>query len=156
MDTLTVDGVRVFASVPESAFAVLGWATDCLPDSPAAADTALTVSRLFASAVLYSTSGHSGCPVIVSIAIGRGMARIHVIDQGARLKLSQAVPSVAIALASAPRPAAGLTIVRELTESVAEGPDRCLTLRVAGPVRPSPPDGPGDDGMGHEFEAGAR
>ena len=70
------------------------------------------VSELFTNAILYTTSGHSGGLVTVSIAISRGMARIHVIDQGASLELGQAAPSTAAAAAAAPRLGAGLTIVR--------------------------------------------
>ena len=86
------------------------------------------------------------------------MARIHVIDQGGHLELSQAARSVAAAaVAEAPHLGAGLTIVRELAdEFVAEGPDKCFTLRVAAPVRPSPPDGPGESGAGVEHWAGSR
>ena len=60
------------------------------------------VSELFTNAILYTTSGHPGGLVTVSIAISRGMARIHVIDQGAFLELSQAAPSTAAAAATAP------------------------------------------------------
>ena len=82
METLAVNGVRIFAGVPESVRAARAWIADCLPDSPAAADAALMVSELFTNAILYSMSGHPGGVVTVSIAIGRGKARIHVIDQG--------------------------------------------------------------------------
>jgi anti-sigma regulatory factor (Ser/Thr protein kinase) len=147
--TLTVNGVRTFAGVPESVRAARAWVADCLPDSSAAADAALMVSELFTNAILYSTSGHPGGLVTMSIAIGRGMARIHVIDQGGHLELSQAARSVAAAVAEAPHLGAGLTIVRDLAdEFAAEGPDKCFTLRVAVPVRPSPPDGPGESGAG--------
>jgi anti-sigma regulatory factor (Ser/Thr protein kinase) len=127
-----------------------------LPDSPAAADAALMVSELFTNAVLYSTSGHPGGTVTVSIALGRGKARIHVIDQGGYLELSQAAPSVATAVAEAPHLGVGLTIVRELADEFAtEGPDKCFTLRVAGPARPSLPDGPGGNGAGARAGAAA-
>ena len=113
------------------------------------------VSELFANAILYTTSGHSGGLVTVSIAISRGMARIHVIDQGASLELGQAAPSTAAAAAAAPRLGAGLTIVRQLAdEFVTEGPDKCFTLRVAGPVRPSLSDGPGGSELEHERRGG--
>ena len=72
------------------------------------------VSELFTNAISYSASGHSGGQVTVSIAISRGMARIHVIDQGA---LSRAQPGGSFVplrpLAAAPRLGAGLTIVRD-------------------------------------------
>ena len=147
METLVLNGVRTFAGVPESVRAARAWVADCLPDSPAAANAALMVTELFTNAVLYSTSGHAGGLVTVSIALGRGMARIHVIDQGGHLELSQAARSVVAAVAEAPRLGAGLTIVRELAdEFVAEGPDKCFTFRIAVPVRPSPPNGPGESG----------
>ena len=156
METLVVNGVRTFAGVPESVRAARDWVADCLPDSPAAADAALMVSELFTNAVLYSTSGYPGGLVTVSIALGRGLARIHVIDQGGYLELSQAARSVAAAVAEAPHLGAGLTIVREMAdEFVVEGPDRCFTLRVAAPVRSSPPDGPGESGAGARAGAAA-
>ena len=156
METLVVNGVRTFAGVPESVRAARDWVADCLPDSPAAADAALMVSELFTNAVLYSTSGHPGGTVTVSIALGRGMARIHVIDQGGHLELSRAARSVAAAVTEAPHLGAGLTIVRELAdEFMAEGPDKCFTLRIAVPVRSSPPDGPGGCGTGARAEAAA-
>ena len=83
------------------------WVAGCLAGSPAAADAALMVSELFANAILYTTSGHSGGLVTVSIAISRGMARIHVIDQGASLDLGKAAPSTAAAAAAAPASAPG-------------------------------------------------
>ena len=157
METLAVPGVRTYAGVPESARAARNWVAACLAGSPAAADAALMVSELFANAILYTTSGHSGGLVTVSIAISRGMARIHVIDQGASLDLGRAAPSTAAAAAAAPRLGAGLTIVRQLAdEFVTAGPDKCFTLRVAGPVRPSPADGPGDGELEHQPEAGIR
>ena len=157
MKTLVVDGVHTFAGVPESARAARAWITGCLAGSPAADDAALMVSELFANAVLYTTSGHVGGLVTVSIAISRGMARIHVIDQGASLEPGQAAPSTAAAAAAAPRLGAGLTIVRELAdEFVTDGPDKCFTLRVAGPFQPSPLDGPGGGELKRERGAGIR
>lgn len=156
METLAVNGVRIFAGVPESVRAARAWIADCLPDSPAAADAALMVSELFTNAILYSMSGRPGGVVTVSIAIGRGKARIHVIDQGGLLELSQAARSVAPAVAEAPHLGAGLTIVRELAdEFAADGPDKCFTLRVAGPARPSPPGDPGENGAGARAGAAA-
>jgi anti-sigma regulatory factor (Ser/Thr protein kinase) len=155
--TVVVDGVLTFTGVPESVRAARAWIAQCLSGSPAAADAALMVSELFTNAILYTTSGHSGGLVTVSIAISRGMARIHVIDQGAFLELGQAAPSTAAAAAAAPRLGAGLTIVSTLAdEFVTEGPDKCFTLRIAGPVRPSPPDGPGGSEPGFEHWAGIR
>lgn len=157
MKTLVVDGVHTFAGVPESARAARAWIAGCLAGSPAADDAALMVSELFANAVLYTTSGHVGGLVTVSIAISRGMARIHVIDQGASLEPGQAAPSSAAAAAAAPRLGAGLTIVRELAdEFVTDGPDKCFTLRVAGPFQPSPLDGPGGGELKRERGAGIR
>jgi anti-sigma regulatory factor (Ser/Thr protein kinase) len=142
LDTLTVDGIRTFPGVPESVQAVRAWVADCLPGSPAAADAALILSELFTSTIFYWASGHAGGLATVSIAIGRGRARIHVIDQGARLELSRADHSAA---AEEPRLGATMTIVRELAdEFVAEGPDKCVTFRVAGPARLSLPDEPGE------------
>ena len=156
METLVVNGVRTFAGVPESVRAARAWVADCLADSPAAADAVLMVSELFTNAVLYSTSGHPGGAVTVSIALGRGVARIHVIDQGGHLESSRAARSVAAAVADAPRLGAGLTIVRELAdEFVVDGPDKCFTLRVAVPVWPSPPDGHGGSGSGARAGAAA-
>ena len=149
MTTLTVNDVRIFAGVPESVRAARAWVADCLPDSPAADDAALMVSELFTNAISLLDVGPSGWPGHVSIAVGRGMARVDVIDQGGDLEVSKAALSVAAAVAEAPHLGAGLTIVRELAdESAAEGPDKCFTLRVAVPVRPSPPDGPGESGAG--------
>ena len=148
METLVLNGVRTFAGVPESVRAARAWVADCLADSPAAANAALMVTELFTNAILYSTSGHPGGSVTVSIALGRGMARIHVIDQGGHLEPSQAARSVVAAAADAPRLGAGLTIVRELAdEFVVDGPDKCFTLRIAVPVWPSPPNGHGESGV---------
>lgn len=153
METLVVNGVRTFAGVPESVRAARAWVAGCLAGSPAAADAVLMVSELFTNAVLYSTSGHPGGVVTVSIALGRGMARIHVIDQGGHLELSQAARTVATAVAEAPHLGGGLTIVRELAdEFVVDGPDRCFTLRVAAP---SPADEPGGSGAGARAGAAA-
>ena len=155
MRTVVVDGVLTFTGVPESVRAARAWIAECLSGSPAADDAALMVSELFTNAILYTTSGHSGGLVTVSIAISRGMARIHVIDQGAFLELSQAAPSTAAAVATAPRLGAGLTIVSTLAdEFVTEGGQ--VTLRIAAPVRPSPPDGPGGREPGFEHWAGLR
>jgi hypothetical protein len=117
------------------------WIGECLSGSPAADDAALMVSRLAASAILYSTSGQPGDLVTASIAIGRGMARIHVISQGAHCQHGLARSTV-----TATPAAAGLTIICALPEEfAAEGPDKCLTFHIAGSVRPFLPDGPGDD-----------
>ena len=52
---------------------------------------------------------------------------------------------VAAAIVTELRLGARLRVVRELAdELVVEGPDKCVTFRVAGPVRPSPPDEPGE------------
>jgi anti-sigma regulatory factor (Ser/Thr protein kinase) len=141
-----VGGVRILAGMPESVRAARAWIAECLSGSPAADDAALMVSELFTNAILYTRSGQPGGVVTVTIAIGRGRARIHVIDQGAHLERIDA-GQVAAIIAVAPRFGGGLTIVRELAdEFTAEGPDKCFTLRVAGagPVRSSPPGGPGE------------
>jgi hypothetical protein len=140
LDTLIVPGVRILADVPESIRVTCAWIGECLSGSPAADDAALMVSRFAATAILYSVPGQPGDLVTVSVAIGRGAARIHVISQGARCQHDRSRP---IAAAT---PAAGLTIVCALPEeSAAEAPDRCLTFHIAGSARPFPPGGHGDD-----------
>ena len=142
MDTLIVPGVRILADAPESIRVTRAWIGECLSGSPAADDAALMVSRLAASAILYSTSGQPGDLVTASVAIGRGMARIHVISQGARCQHGRARSTVAAATPAT----AGLTIICALSEEfAAEGPDKCLTFHIAGSARSFPPDGPGDD-----------
>lgn len=144
VQTLTANGVRTFPGVPESVRAARAWIAECLSGSPGADDAALMVSELFTNALIYSGSGQLGGVVTVSIAIGCGRAHIHVIDQGAHLERIDA-GQVAAIVAAAPRLDAGLTIVRELADEFTEqGPDKCFTLRVAGPARPSPPGGPGE------------
>jgi anti-sigma regulatory factor (Ser/Thr protein kinase) len=153
--TVVVDGVLTFTDVPESVRAGRAWIAECLSGSPAADDAALMVSELFANAILYTTSGHSGGLVTVSIAIGRGLARIHAIDQGAFLELNHAAPSTVAAAPGAPRPRAGLTIVRALADEFVTGvPDKCFTVRIAGPAQSSPLGGPGGSDPGFEHWAG--
>jgi anti-sigma regulatory factor (Ser/Thr protein kinase) len=146
LDTLIVPGVRTLADVPESIRATCAWIGECLSGSPAANDAALMVSRLAATAILYSTSGQPGDPITVSTAIGRGVARVHVISHGARCQHGRARSiSIAAAAVAATPVGAGLTIVRELADVfTVEGRDKCFTLRIAGPVRPSPADGSGE------------
>ena len=140
MDTLIVPGVRILADVPESIRVTCAWIGECLSGSPAADGAAQTVSRLAATAILYP--GRRRDPVTVSVAIGRGTARIHVISQDARCQHGQARSTVT---AAAPA-AAGLTIICALPEEfAAEGPDKCLTFHITGSARPFPPGGPGDD-----------
>lgn len=139
MDTLIVPGVRILADVPESIRVTCAWIGECLSGSPAADGAAQTVSRLAATAILYP--GRRRDPITVSVAIGRGTARIHVISQGAHCQHGLARSTVTAAPA-----AAGLTIICALFEEfAAEGPDKCLTFHIAGSVRPFPPGGPGDD-----------
>jgi hypothetical protein len=84
---------------------------------------------------------HCG-PITVSVAIGRGTARIHVISQGARCQHGRERSTAA---AAAPA-AAGLTIICALPEEfAAEGPDKCLTFHIVGSARSFLPGGPGDD-----------
>jgi hypothetical protein len=144
LDTLIVPGVRILADAPESIRVTCAWIGKCLSGSPAADDAALMVSRLAATAILYSTSGQPGDLITVSVAIGHGAARVHVIAQATRCQHGRA-RSIATASAAATPAGAGLTIVCELAEEFTdEGPDKCFTLRVAGPVRPSPADGSGE------------
>jgi hypothetical protein len=139
LDTLIVPGVRILADVPESIRVTCAWIGECLSGSPAADGAAQTISRLAAIAILYP--GQRRDPITVSVAIGRGTARIHVISPGARYQHGRARSAVAAAA-----PAAGLTIICALPkEFAAEGPDKCLTFHIAGSVRPFPPGGPGDD-----------
>jgi anti-sigma regulatory factor (Ser/Thr protein kinase) len=154
LETLVVDGVRTFAGVPESVRAARHWVVECLAGSRAATNAALVVSELFTNAIFYTTSGHADGLVTMSIAISRGMARIHVIDQGGRFELSQPSCSTSAARTGSGL-GKGLTIVRALAdEFVTDGPDKCVTLRVAGPVRPSPPDGPGESPAEARFLSG--
>jgi hypothetical protein len=142
LDTLIVPGVRILADAPESIRVTCAWIGECLSGSPVADDAALMVSRLAASAILYSTSGQPGDPVTASVAIGRGMARIHVISQGARCRYGRTRSAAAAATPAA----AGLTIICALSEQfAAEGPDKCLTFHIAGSARTFLPGGPGDD-----------
>jgi hypothetical protein len=108
--------------------------------SPAADGAAQTVSRLAATAILYP--GQRRDPITVSVAIGRGTARIHVISQGAHRQHGRARSTV-----TAVAPAAtGLTIICALSEEFAvEGPDKCLTFHIAGSARSFLPGGPSDD-----------
>jgi hypothetical protein len=140
LDTLIVPGVRILADVPESIRVTCAWIGGCLSDSSAADGAAQAVSRLAATAILYP--GRRRDPITVSVAIGRGTARIHVISQGAHCQHSWAR---SIVPAAAPA-AAGLTIICALPEELAaEGPDQCLTFHIAGSARPFPPGGLGDD-----------
>jgi hypothetical protein len=132
-------GVRILADVPESIRVTYGWIGECLSGSPAADDAARTVSRLAATAILYP--GRRGDPITVSVAIGRGTARIHVISQGTHRQHGR----VRSAVAAAAPAATGLTIVCALPgELAAEGPDKCLTFHIAGSVRSFLLGGPGD------------
>jgi hypothetical protein len=140
LDTLIVPGVRILADVPESIRVTCAWIGECLSGSPAADDAVRTVTGLAASAILYP--GQRRNPITVSVAIGRGTARIHVISQGVYRQHGRARSAAA---AAAPA-AAGLTIICALPEKfAAEGPDKCLTFHIAGSARTFLPGGPGDD-----------
>ena len=133
-------GVRILADVPESIRVTCAWIGECLSGSSAADDAARTVSRLAVTAILYP--GRRRDPITVSVAIGRGTARIHVISQGAHRQHGR----VRSAVAAAAPAAAGLTIICALAEEfAAEGPDKCLTFHIAGSVRSFLLGGPGDD-----------
>ena len=133
-------GVRILADVPESIRVTCAWIGECLSGSAAADDAARTVSRLAVTAILYP--GRRRDPITVSVAIGRGTARIHVISQGAHRQHGR----VRSAVAAAAPAAAGLTIICALAEEfAAEGPDKCLTFHIVGSARSFLPGGPGDD-----------
>src|SRR5262249_33714861 len=105
-----VGRVRILAGMREPDRAARASTAECLSGSPATDDAALMVSELFTNAILYTRSGQPGGVVTVTIATGRGRARIHVIDQGAHLERIDA-GQVAAIIAAAPRLGAGLTIV---------------------------------------------
>jgi hypothetical protein len=141
-------GVRILADVPESIRVTCAWIGECLSGSPAADDAVRTVSRLAATAILYP--GQCPDPITVSVAIGRGMVRIHVTSQDVRCQHGRARSTAA---AAAPA-AAGLTVICALPEEfAAEGPDKCLTFHIAGSAQSFPPGGRGDD---HELPGAAR